>query len=100
MSEFKGKSSAEDAIPVIQEFEGFGEITAGGSVAGGDVNRILFISLALLNHPIVNSYLLANKVKVTDRTTKTEIFPRDGMSLQGGEVFSVPQKETSELSAE
>ncbi len=100
MSEFDGKRTKEDVIPTIQVFEGIGELAVGGSVSGGDVNRILFTSLAMLNAPLVNSYLLANKVMLTDRTTKTKIFPRAGMDLLGGETYIAPQEEVPELPTE
>lgn len=88
MSNIDGRRTNEDLIPQVQEFEGFGELTVGGSVAAGDVNRVLFTSLAMLNHPTVNAFLLANRVKMSDRMTKTVIFPREGMSLPGGETYS------------
>lgn len=97
MSEFNGRRADEDVIPTVQEFEGFGELTVGGSVAAGDVNRIVFTSLAMLNDPVINAYLLANKVRLQDRITKTRIFPREGMSLPDGQVFSFPQEEVVEL---
>lgn len=84
MNGFDGRRAGEDRIPSVQEFEGFGELTVGGSVAGGDVNRLVFTALAMLNHPLINSFLLANKVKMSDRITKTRIFPRPGMSLLDG----------------
>ncbi len=97
MSEFNGVSASKDVIPTIKEFEGFGEITVGGSVAGGDTNRVLFTALAVLNNPAVNSYLLANKLTLTDRVTKTRIFPREGMALIVGDVYNEPQAEVVEL---
>jgi hypothetical protein len=97
MSEFNGRRADEDIIPTVEEFDGFGELTVGGSVAAGDTNRLVFTALAMLDDPAVNQYLLANKVKMQDRITKTRIFPRDGMSLPGGEVFSFPQEEVVEL---
>lgn len=100
MSEFNGTRANEKMIPTVQKFEGVGELTVGGTVAGGDVNRVVFTTLALLNDPMVNSYLLANKVRLQDRMTKTMIFPREGMALPHGEVFSKPQEEVPELSVE
>ncbi|MBD3260645.1 MAG: hypothetical protein GF334_03040 [Candidatus Altiarchaeales archaeon] len=93
MSSFDGRRSDEDNIPTVQYFEGIGELTVGGAAASGDVNRILFTSLAVLNNPTVNAYLLANKLKLSDRITKTKIFPRDGMPLPNGEVYQEPQEE-------
>lgn len=100
MNSFTGVKSGEDHIPQVQTFEGFGELTVGGSVAQGDVTRMLFTALALLNDPTVNSYLLANKLKLADRITKTRIFPRDGMALPNGETYSEPQEETVDLSVD
>jgi hypothetical protein len=37
--------------------------------------------------------MLSNKLKVVDRMTKTEIFPRDGMALPNGEVYEAPAAE-------
>ena len=92
-----GRKTDEDIIPTIQEFEGFGELTVGGSVASGDTSRVVFTALSMLNHPIVNSYFLAQKLKLSDRMTKTNIFPRDGMALPNGETYSEPQEEVLEL---
>jgi hypothetical protein len=92
-----GRKSNEDVIPTIQEFEGFGELTVGGSASGGDSTRVVFTALAMLNDPLVNSYFLAQKLKLSDRMTKTRIFPRDGMALPNGETYTVPQEEVIEL---
>ncbi len=92
-----GRKTNEDSIPTIQMFEGFGELTVGGSASGGDRFRVLFIALAMLNDPMVNSYFLAQKLKLSDRMTKTKIFPRDGMVLPNGGIFSEPQEEVLEL---
>lgn len=93
MSSFDGRSANEDNIPKVQEFEGFGELTVGGSVASGDITRVLFTVIAMLDDPMVNSFLLANKLKMSDRITKTTIFPREGMSLPNGEVYSEQESE-------
>jgi hypothetical protein len=92
-----GKKKNEDTIPTIQEFEGFGELTVGGSAAGGDSGRVLFIGVAMLDDPLVNSYFLAQKLKLSDRMTKTKIFPREGMALPNGETYSLPPVEVVEL---
>jgi hypothetical protein len=94
-----GRKTKEDSIPTIQNFEGIGELTVGGSVAGGDTTRVVFTALAMLNDPMVNSYFLAQKMKMSDRMTKTQIFPRDGMSLPNGETYREPQEEVLELPA-
>jgi len=93
MSSFDGRRSEEDNIPTMQHFEGIGELTVGGAAASGDVNRILFTALAVANNPQVNAYLLANKLKLADRFTKTKVFPREGMALPNGEVYHEPQEE-------
>jgi hypothetical protein len=54
--------------------------------------------MALQDDPLVNSYFLAQKLKLSDRMTKTKIFPRDGMALPNGETYSEPQEEVVELS--
>lgn len=92
-----GRQAKEDTIPIIQMFEGIGELTVGGSAAGGDSGRVLFIAVAMLNDPLVNSYFLAQKLKLSDRMTKTKIFPREGMALPNGETYSVPPVEATEL---
>ena len=81
-------TNKDEKIPSVENFPGVGELTVGGTVAGGDTTRILFTALALADNPVVNQYLLANKLKLTDRMTGTQIFPREGMALPGGEVFS------------
>jgi hypothetical protein len=93
MVEFKGTSPNAVDVARIEEFEGFGELTVGGS---GDNWRIVMISLVLLDNPRLNQFLLANKLKLSDRITKTKIFPRDGMSLPGGEVYQSPSEEVLE----
>jgi hypothetical protein len=67
----------------VENFEGIGEITIGV----GNNWHILTAGLCLLNHPQVNKYLLAQKLKLSDRLTKTKIFPREGMALPDGEVY-------------
>ena len=92
-----GRKTNEDTIPTIQDFEGIGELTVGGSVSGGDTTRVVFTALAMLNDPLVNSYFLAQKMRMTDRMTKTRIFPRDGMALLNGETYTTPQEEVIAL---
>lgn len=98
MSSFTGLR--EDLIPKVQEFEEFGELTVGGSVAAGDINRVIFTSLSMLNNPTINAFLLANKVKMSDRITKTRIFPREGMALPDGKVYEEVEEEKLELPKE
>ena len=97
MNSIDEKSSDGDIIPTVQVFEGIGELTVGGSVAAGDSLRLIFTAFAILDNPNVNSYLLANRVKIQDRMTKTRVFPRNGMSLPAGEVYIIPQEEEPEL---
>jgi len=87
MTEFK--SSAPDDMG-IESFEGVGEITVGGASSNW---YILVVAMCLMNEPQANKYMLANKLKVTDRITKTRIFPREGMALPDGEVYEDPTKE-------
>jgi hypothetical protein len=68
----------------IENFEGIGEITIGV----GSNWYIIAISLCILNHPQVNKFLLAQQLNLSDRLTKTKIFPREGMALPDGEVYT------------
>ena len=88
MTEFKADSPA-DAV-TIEEFEGFGEITVGGTSSNW---YLIVVALCLQDSPQVNKFLLANKLKIVDRMTKTRIFPRDGMALPNGEVYTAPEEE-------
>ena len=88
MTEFRSDSPA-DAV-TIEEFEGFGEITVGGTSSNW---YLIVVALCLQDNPQVNKFLLANKLKIVDRMTKTKIFPRDGMALPNGEVYEDPTKE-------
>ena len=88
MAEFKADSSADDVK--IEMFEGFGEIVVGGSSSNW---YLLLTALCLQDNPQINKFLLANKLKIVDRLTKTKIFPREGMALPVGEVYEEPEKE-------
>jgi hypothetical protein len=88
MTEFRSDSPA-DAV-TIEEFEGFGEITVGGASSNW---YLIVVALCLQDSPQVNKFLLANQLKIVDRMTKTKIFPRDGMALPGGEVYTAPEEE-------
>ena len=70
----------------IETFEGIGEITIGV----GSNWHILTVALCLLDNPQVNKFLLAQKLQLADRITKTQIFPREGMALPDGEVYHEP----------
>jgi hypothetical protein len=70
----------------IENFEGIGELTIG---IGSD-KHILTTAIVLLNDPTVNKFLLLQKLKLSDRITKTQIFPRNGMALPDGEVYTEP----------
>ena len=70
----------------IENFEGIGEITIGV----GSNWHIIAVALCLLDHPQVNKFLLAQQLKLEDRITKTKIFPREGMALPGGEIYTEP----------
>ena len=80
------------AVVVIENFEGVGEITIG---VGSNWN-IIVTALCLQNHPQVNKYLLAQKLKLGDRITKTRIFPREGMALPNGEIYKESTEEKKE----
>jgi len=72
---------SEDALePTIKEYPGFGELTIGTS----DANKVIVTALCMLDDPRINQFFLDNKLKMTDRITKTAIFPREGMSLPVG----------------
>jgi len=73
----------------IENFEGFGELTIGV----GSANHIMMTALCLQNHPEVNRFLLLQKLKMSDRITKTKIFPREGMALPNGETYKEPPME-------
>ena len=83
MSEFNGKSAADTALPIIETYEEFGELSVGGN----DVQKILVTALCMLNHPTVNKYFSDNKLKLKDRITGTVIFPRAGMAFPGGTLY-------------
>ena len=82
------KPQSEDplAVAAVENFAGIGEITIGI----GSNWHILTTALCLLNDPQVNKYLLAQKLKLTDRMTKTKIFPREGMALPDGQTYRAP----------
>jgi len=86
MSDFQAKSGAEVLTPVIKEYPGIGELVTGSN----DPNKVLFTALCMLNDPTINQYLLDCRLRLADRITKTVIFPREGMSLPEGQVFSAP----------
>ncbi len=70
----------------IESFEGIGELTIG---IGSD-KHILTTAIVLLNNPQINKFLLVQQLKMSDRITKTKIFPREGMALPDGEVYHEP----------
>lgn len=88
MTEFKASTPADDVR--IESFEGIGEITVGGASSNW---YVVVVAICLQNDPQVNKFMLANKLKVVDRMTKTKIFPRDGMALPNGEVYEAPAEE-------
>jgi hypothetical protein len=73
-----------EPAPVVLEFEGFGEIVAGH----GNATHATVVAMCLLDNPNVNKFFLASNLKLTDRITKTKIFPREGMSLPNGETYT------------
>lgn len=87
MVEYRSKSADDLRTMVLTNI---GELTVGGT---DRIERVLIAALANMNDPYVNEVLLAYKVRFSDRFTKTRIFPREGMSLPNGEVYSEPPKE-------
>jgi len=73
----------------IESFEGIGEVTVG---VGSNWHKMIF-ALVLLDNPNVNRYFLSEQLRLTDRITKTKIFPREGMALPGGEEYVEPLTE-------
>lgn len=76
----------------IEHFEGVGDLTIGT----GSNWVILITALCLLDHPQVNKFFLAQKLRLTDRITKTNVFPREGMALPNGEVYEEPKDKLEE----
>ena len=89
-NEMQSESPVE--VLKVENFEGIGELTIGV----GSNWHILTTALCLLNDPQVNKFLLAQKLKMSDRMTKTEIFPREGMALPNGEIYKEPTQTTKE----
>lgn len=83
MNSFDGRGAAEENIPIVKSYSGFGELVTGGS----DATRVILTAICMLNDPQVNQYLLDCKLRLSDRLTKTAIFPREGMSLPDGNVY-------------
>lgn len=71
-----------DTLKIVN-FEGIGDLTIGV----GSNWHIIATALCLLNHPEINKFFLAQKLRLNDRITKTKVFPRNGMALPGGEVY-------------
>ncbi len=88
MTEFTAEKPADD-IKIV-EFEGVGEITVGGASSNW---YVIMVALCLQDDPQVNKYMLANKLRIVDRMTKTKVFPRAGMALPDGEVYEEPAAE-------
>jgi hypothetical protein len=77
----------------VEHFEGIGDLTIGV----GSNWHIIAVALCLLNDPKINKFFLFQKLRLNDRITKTRIFPRDGMALPNGEVYTEPQTEVEDL---
>ena len=86
-------NAPEEVKPVdtvrIESFDGVGEVIVG---VGSNWHKLIF-AFVLLDNPNVNQYFLAEQLKLSDRITKTKIFPREGMALPGGEVYAEPTTE-------
>lgn len=87
---FQSPSPAE--VIKIEHFEGIGDLTIGV----GSNWQIIVTALCIQNHPQTNKFLLAQKLKLTDKMTKTQIFPREGMALPNGETYKEPMTEKKE----
>lgn len=84
-------SDKQDSIPVIKHYEGFGELVTGSN----DALKVLATAICMFDNPLVNQYLLDNQLKLQDRITKTQIFPREGMSLPQAQTYrSSDEKES------
>ena len=92
MEGIQGVQAPPVDVVKIEEFEDFGELTIGA----GSNWTIVITALCLLDHPRINKFLLAQKLKLADRITKTKIFPREGMALPSGEVYQEPKEEVEE----
>ena len=79
------EDSPEETVN-IETFDGFGELTIGVGSNWG----IIITAICMLDNPTVNKFLLAQKLKLSDRITKSKIFPREGMTLPNGEVYKMP----------
>lgn len=81
---FDGRTSEEAQGPTTKNYPGFGELVVGG----GDPLRVMLTAMCMLDNPQVNQFLLDHKLKMSDKLTKTQIFPREGMALPDGKNFS------------
>lgn len=86
--QFQSNNPADDMK--VEEVAPLGELTVGGGSANA---QFLLTALCILDDPNLNHFFLVNKLKLRDRLTKTEIFPRDGMALPAGEVYTSLQPE-------
>ncbi len=84
----EGVSENPADMTKIEYFDGIGELTIGI----GSTLHILVTALCMFDDPKINHFLLAQKLKLSDRITKTKIFPREGMALPGGETYPEPDK--------
>lgn len=80
---FDGQTAAAVPAPQVKNYPGIGELV----VTGGDPIRVMLTALCMLNNPQVNGFFLDNKLKMSDRLTKTQIFPREGMALPDGQTY-------------
>jgi len=77
---------------IIDKIEPIGELTIGV----GNNWHIMMTAMCILDSPNVNKFLLAQKLKMSDRITKTKIFPREGMALPNGETYKEPTTKKKE----
>lgn len=90
MTQFQSTNPADDMK--VEKIEPLGELAVGGGSANA---QFLLTALCILDDPNLNKFFLVNKLKLRDRLTKTEIFPREGMALPNGEVYTAQQPEES-----
>ena len=83
ISDTQGVPENPADLTKIENFEGIGELTVGV----GNTLYILVTAICMFDDPKINYFLLAQKLKLSDRLTKTKIFPREGMALPDGEIY-------------
>ncbi len=93
--QFQASSPTEELPVTAVNIAPIGELIVGGGSA--DVKFVL-TALSVLDNPDLNYFFMVNKLKLKDRLTGTQIFPRDGMALPNGEVYKTPEPTNEEQS--